>query len=168
MMRGLFTLSLLSALLLAPALGRAKEENPEVIEDGRTVSLEYTLSLDDGTTAGTNVGEEPLVYQQGGDQILPALESALAGMKAGDSKQVTLAPAQGYGEIDQGLFEEVETNLVPEEARTAGTTLVSEDPAGNRRMIRVHEVKGEMIVLDLNHPLAGQTLHFDVKVVGIE
>jgi FKBP-type peptidyl-prolyl cis-trans isomerase SlyD len=57
---------------------------------------------------------------------------------------------------------------VPEEARTAGTTMIAEDGSGRRQQVRVHEVKGDQIVVDMNHPLAGKTLHFDVKVLAIQ
>jgi FKBP-type peptidyl-prolyl cis-trans isomerase len=68
-----------------------------VVKDGSTVSIEYTLKLDDGSTADTNVGGEPLVYVQGEQQILPALEDKLAGMKADESRTVVLSPEEGYG-----------------------------------------------------------------------
>lgn len=139
-----------------------------MIQDGRTISIEYTLKLDDGSTADTNVGEEPLVYQQGSAQILPALEQSLSGLEVGDTKQVTLSPEEGYGPVDSGAYETVNSDLIPEDARHAGAQLVAQSPDGGRRLVRVHEVKGDEIVLDLNHPLAGQTLHFDIRVLSIE
>jgi FKBP-type peptidyl-prolyl cis-trans isomerase 2 len=138
-----------------------------MIEDGNQVSIEYTLTLDDGSTADSNVGEDPLVYRQGASQILPALEEAMAGASVGESRQVTLPPERGYGVRNAELLREVETSLLPEGTAKKGTRLVSQDPDGNRRLVEVHEVKGDRTVLDLNHPLAGQTLHFDVKVVEI-
>lgn len=138
-----------------------------MIEEGNQVSIEYTLTLDDGSTADTNVGEEPLTYRQGAQEILPALEEAMAGAAVGESRQVTLPPERGYGVRSPELLQEVETSLLPEGTAKEGTRLVSQDPEGNRRIVEVHEVKGETTVLDLNHPLAGETLHFDVKVVNI-
>lgn len=160
-------LALAAAFLVLALPARSEEETP-VVEEGRTVSIEYTLKLDDGSTADTNVGDEPLVFEQGRQQILPALERELAGMALEDTKQVTLAPEQGYGPVNPELYREVETTMVPEQAREAGTQLVAEDQQGNKQLIRVREVRDESIVLDFNHPLAGETLHFDVKVVGIE
>jgi FKBP-type peptidyl-prolyl cis-trans isomerase SlyD len=156
------------ALLLRVSPTLAEEEKTPVIEEGSRVSIEYTLKLDDGSTADTNVGEEPLVYEQGSHQILPALERELAGMKVEEEREVTLTPEDGYGSVQPELYQEVEAEVIPEDAREKGARLVSEDPNGNRRIVRVHEVKGDRVVLDLNHPLAGQTLHFDVKVLGIE
>lgn len=139
-----------------------------MIEDGRLVSIEYTLKLDNGKTADTNVEAEPLVYRQGESQILTALEKSLAGLAVGDTKQVTLSPEEGYGPMDPAAFETVGADLIPEDARHAGAQLVAQSPDGDRRLVRVHEMRGEEIVLDLNHPLAGETLHFDVRILTIE
>ena len=139
-----------------------------MIEDGSKVSIEYTLTLDDGSTADTNVGGEPLVYNQGQQEILPALEEALVGLAAGDTKKVMLTAEEGYGQVDPDGFQDVEPDIVPEDARTVGTMLVASDPEGNQQPIRVHEVADDKIVLDFNHPLAGEALTFDIKILEIE
>lgn len=160
----------LAALLLLPlanAHAEDEEESP-VVEEGRQVSIEYTLSLEDGSTADTNVGGEPLVYEQGRRQILPALEKELEGLHVNDSKQVTLPPEKAYGPVNPEAFQEVDSESIPEDARAPGTMLMARDPAGNERPVRVHSVEEDKIVLDLNHPLAGETLTFDVKILGIE
>lgn len=162
------SLAALAALVLPLAAASAEEEKVAVVEDGRRISIEYTLSFDDGTDSETNVGAEPMVFKQGGHEIPPALESALAGMKVGESRKVTLDPAKGYGERDPSLLKEVDVAQIPEGARVAGTELTAEDAEGHRRTVRVQEVRADKIVVDLNHPLAGKTLHFDVKVVKIE
>jgi FKBP-type peptidyl-prolyl cis-trans isomerase 2 len=132
------------------------------------VSIEYTLSLADGSVVDGNVGETPLAYEHGGGQILPALESALAGLSVGASKQVTLPPEEAYGKVDPELFQEVDAERIPADARQAGAELAAESEDGSQRLVRVHEVKGDRIVVDLNHPLAGKTLRFDVKIVAID
>lgn len=144
------------------------EEGPLVVEDGKTISIEYTLKLTDGSVADTSEGREPLSYEQGGQQILPALENELAGMQVGDEKSVTVSPEDGYGVVDPSLMQEVPNETVPQEAHQVGAQLMTQDQQGNQRVVKVHEVKEETIVIDLNHPLAGETLLFDVKVVGIE
>jgi FKBP-type peptidyl-prolyl cis-trans isomerase SlyD len=150
------------------AEAREEEEGPIVVEDGRTISIEYTLKLADGTVADTSEGREPLSYEQGGQQILPALEHELAGMRVGEEKNVTVTPEEGYGLVDENLMQEVPSDQIPKEAHHEGAQLMTQDPQGNQRVVKVHEVKEETIVVDLNHPLAGETLYFDVKVVGIE
>ena len=139
-----------------------------MVTDGARVSIEYTLKLDDGSVADSNVGGDALTYQQGASQILPALEKELLGMKVGDSKQVALTAAQGYGEVDSSLFQSAPASAIPEDARKAGTQLLADSGSGQPRPVRVHEVNGEEIVIDLNHPLAGQALAFDVKILAIE
>jgi len=162
------TLATTACLALPLAAASAEEEKVAVVEDGRRVSIEFTLSFDDGTEPETNVGAEPIVFQQGAHQILPALETALAGMKVSESRKVTLDPGKGYGERDPSLLQEVDAAQIPEGARVAGAQLTAEDAEGNQRLVRVHEVRADKVVVDLNHPLAGKTLHFDVKILKIE
>ena len=139
-----------------------------MIEEGMRVSLEYTLTLDDGSMADTNVGGEPLTYEHGGGQILPALELALVGLAVDATKTVKLSPEEGYGPVQEAGFQPVPTDVVPEEARTVGTLLVAKDDSGEERPIRVHEVGEEEIIIDFNHPLAGQSLTFEIKVLSVE
>ena len=139
-----------------------------MVENGRQISIEYTLTLDDGSTADTNVGEEPLTFIQGDGEILEALEAALEGLDVDDEKQVRIAAERGYGPIDPDAFDRVDLDAIPEEARQVGVMLVAEDEEGNAQSVRVHEVGAEETVLDLNHPLAGQALNFAVRIVAIE
>ncbi len=165
--RALARAALVLSLVLASHT-QAEEATPLVAKDKR-ISIEYTLKLDDGTVADSNVGGEALVYLQGAGQILPALESELLGLAVGASKQVSLTAANGYGEVDPELFQTVPASAIPEDARKAGTQLMAQaGEGGNARPVRVHEVKGEEVVMDFNHPLAGQALHFDVKILGVE
>lgn len=139
-----------------------------MIAEGSKVSIEYTLKLDDGTTADSNVGRQPLVFEQGKGQLLPAFEEELAGRESGEVVEFRLGPEQGYGTVDPELRREVDLDAVPEEGREVGAQLVSEDQQGNRRVIRVHELRDATAVLDLNHPLAGEPLNFEVKILEVE
>jgi FKBP-type peptidyl-prolyl cis-trans isomerase 2 len=139
-----------------------------MIEDGKTIGIEYTLTLDDGTIADSSVDREDLVYTQGEGQILPALEQALDGHAVGDEVNVRIAAADGYGEVDPRLRRAVSPEQIPEEARSVGQALVGQGPEGQPIQVRVHEVHEERIVLDFNHPLAGQDLNFDIKVKSVE
>jgi FKBP-type peptidyl-prolyl cis-trans isomerase 2 len=139
-----------------------------LIENGKSVSIEYTLKLDDGTTVDTNVGQGPLSYEQGASQIWPALDAALAGHFVGDTKTFKLTAEQGYGPIDPEAYREVGLEAVPEGSREVGTTLVARSPEGQETPIRVHEVREQSIILDFNHPLAGQALNFEVKILAVE
>ncbi len=137
------------------------------VANGKRVSIEYTLTLEDHTKVDSNVGAEPLTYTQGSREILPALQEALLGLKEGDTKHVTLSPEDGYGPVDPAAFQTVEKNLIPENARHVGAQLLARDASGHTQRVRVHEVKDDTVVVDLNHPLAGKTLVFDVRVLKI-
>ena len=138
------------------------------IKEGSEVGIEYTLTLDDGTVADSNVGQEPLVYTQGGGQILPALEQALEGLAPGDSKQVELEAAEGYGEVNPQAYQNVPIDQIPEQSREVGAVLIASSPDGRQQQIRIHDVQDDAVVVDFNHPLAGKDLSFAIKVVSVD
>ena len=115
--------------------------SPITISDGKTISLEYTLTLEDKKVLDTNVGGDPLNFTQGSHQIIPGLETALEGMKVGESKQVTVAPEQGYGSVNPQAVQEVPIEKIPEEARKIGAQLQGRDAQGRTVQARVSEVK---------------------------
>jgi FKBP-type peptidyl-prolyl cis-trans isomerase SlyD len=130
------------------------------------ISLEYTLKLDDNQVVDTNVGKDPLTYTQGANQIVPGVESALEGMAVGQAKQVVVAPSDGYGDRDPNALQEVPKQNVPQDIKV-GTLLQGKDTAGREVRPIVTEIKDDTVLLDFNHPLAGKTLFFDLKVVNI-
>jgi FKBP-type peptidyl-prolyl cis-trans isomerase SlyD len=144
-----------------------KSDVKAVVSAGRTVSLEYTLTLDDQFVLESNVGKEPLTYTQGAHEIVPGLEAAIEGMKKGERKHVVVAPADGYGPIDPLAIREVKKELIPAAAQKVGAQLQGQAADGSTAFPRVKEIKAETVVLDFNHPLAGKTLHFDVTVLSI-
>ncbi|MHA7838008.1 MAG: FKBP-type peptidyl-prolyl cis-trans isomerase [bacterium] len=139
-----------------------------MIQDGQLVSIEYTVKLESGEIADSNVGGDPLQYRQGASQILPELEQAIGQLDIGEQKEVTLTPEQGYGPHHAEAIQAVPVDQLPEEAREEGAQLVSRDAEGNEFPVRVQSIEGENATLDFNHPLAGETLQFDVKVVAID
>ena len=160
--------SLCLAAVGADAEESEKKETNTVIEAGSMVGLEYTLTLEDGTTADSNVGGEVLRVQQGSGQIIPGLDKELIGMSVGESKQLTVGPDQAYGEVDPAAFNEVPVSELPEDGRKPGAVLMTRDAQGNTRRLRVHKIEGEKATLDFNHPLAGKTLTFDVTIREIQ
>lgn len=140
-----------------------------MVDVGKRVSVEYSITLEDGTVVESNVDKDPLVYVHGENQLFPILEQALAGLKVNDTKTVILPAEDGFGAVNSDAFLEVEPEKVPEEARQVGMLLATDDPAsGDEVYVRVHEVRQDKIVLDLNHPLAGKDLSFDVRIIAIE
>jgi len=138
-----------------------------MIQKGKKVSLEYTVFLEDGMQVDSNVGESPLVFVVGQNQLFPALEQAVVQLKIGDKKDVLLRAEEAYGPVVAEAFKEVEIEAIPPKFRFVGAILGVQDPAGGVYPIRVHQVKENKAVLDFNHPLAGKNLRFNVKVLEV-
>lgn len=139
-----------------------------MIEPGKKVAIEYTVSLENGLQIDTNVGEEPLVFVEGEAQVFPALENAVLGLDVGDMKKISLGPDDAYGQVMQEGFREVPLEVVPHEHRYIGAVVGVKDPAGGIYPIRVHRVSDDKATLDFNHPLAGKTLLFNVKIIKVD
>ena len=138
------------------------------VSKGDIVSVEYTIRLDDDRVIETTVGEAPLSYTHGQNEILQGLEAGLDGMERGAAKVITVEPVDAYGEIHSEGFFEVQRERVPAEAQRIGIKLETTAPDGRVVFPYVAEIRPDVIVLDLNHPLAGRTLRFDVRVVDIQ
>jgi FKBP-type peptidyl-prolyl cis-trans isomerase SlyD len=138
-----------------------------MIKKGNKVSLEYTVFLKDGTKIDSNIGDAPLEFVLGTNQVFPALEQQLLGLKVGDIKEIVLSPEEAYGSPLQDAYREVDTESVPTQFRFNGAVLGIQDPEGGVYPIRVHSINDDKIVLDFNHPLAGHSLKFDVRVLDI-
>lgn len=139
-----------------------------MIANGSRVTLEYTLSDEKGDIIESNKGKQPLQYTHGQGEIISGLERELAGMKVGGEKTIVVKPEDAYGPVDPNAFREVSRAMIPAEALKVGTRLVASTAQGQSFPVRVHEVKEKTVVLDFNHPLAGRTLSFNVKVLDIK
>jgi FKBP-type peptidyl-prolyl cis-trans isomerase SlyD len=142
-------------------------KSASAIHDGALVSIEYTLTDEAGKVIDSNVGKDPLSYIHGAGQIVRGLEKELNGLKVGDRKKVQVKPQDGYGPTNEKAFQEIPREGIPPEAQKVGTMLMTRGPDGQAMPVRIHEVKDKTVVVDLNHPLAGKTLNFDVKVMDI-
>jgi FKBP-type peptidyl-prolyl cis-trans isomerase 2 len=143
--------------------GEVSAEKALQIADGLKVTLEYTLTLADKTVADSTAGQAPFSYVHGGHQIIIGLEKALTGLKAGDKKRVTIPAADAYGLYDKAKIVTVPKKNVPPETKVgAMLRSASGQPA------KVLEIKGDSVVIDTNHPLAGQDLTFDVNILKVE
>lgn len=135
---------------------------------GKKISIEYTLESEDRSVMETNVGDKPLVYIHGDHKIIPGLEKALDGMLIGESKQFAVEPEEGFGPVDQNAFIEQDKKIIPPDLLKIGAQIQAEDREGRAYIVKISEIKEDKVVLDCNHPLAGKTLHFDVKIVDVE
>ena len=170
----IFGWPLMGMVLALPAAALSAEAAPSqtqptiAVAPGYQVSLEYTLSDEKGAQIQTNKGEAPLIYTPGKQQILPGLEKALDGMHVGEEKDVKLPPEEAYGPIDKEAFQEVPKSKIPAEGLKVGTPLRAQSPDGRTMMARISEIKDDTVVVDLNHPLAGKTLAFHVKILDVK
>ena len=139
-----------------------------MIKNGTLVRFEYTLSDENGNVLQSNKGKEPVTYTHGQNEVIPGLEKGLSGMEVNDEKSFCVEPEEGYGPVDPQAFKEVPKSDIPAAALTVGAALSARGREGENHVIHVREVKQETVILDFNHPLAGKTLNFDVKVLDIE
>lgn len=144
-------------------------EQAHTVADGQVVSLAYKLHADDGELLDESEVNEPLAFLQGAGQIIPGLETALYGMSVGDKKNVKVEPVDGYGKYNPENKQTMpRTAFPPDLALEEGTGLVVRDTqSGERFQAFVEELHQDHVVLDFNHPLAGETLFFEVEVVGL-
>ncbi len=138
------------------------------ISEGKVVSITYTLTLDNGDTVDSNVDAEPLTYTQGSDQLIPGLEKALEGKKAGEKVQISVQAEDGYGAVSEDAFIEVPKDHLPEDAHEIGAQITAVGPQGQEIQGIVTELEEQTALIDFNHPLAGEVLHFDITILSVE
>jgi len=137
------------------------------VADNMSVGMEYTLTSD-GVVMDSSTGKGPFHYVHGHKQIVPGLERQLTGLHVGDTKEITVTPEEGYGKVDPAAFVEVQKTQLPKDVTpTVGMVLRGVNPDGQSFRAKVNAVKDTSVVLDLNHPLAGKTLNFKVKITDI-
>ena len=165
LMRGLLGLVAAAVILLSTGLVHAEDV---LVGPGKKVSFDYTLIVA-GENVETTEGKTPLEYNTGRGEIIPGLESALTGMKAGDSKTVVVKPEDGYGLVRQDAFREFDRSKLPKDLVPAvGMVLKMQDESGNSYPAAIAEVTEKTVKLDFNHPLAGKELTFNVKIVAVK
>jgi FKBP-type peptidyl-prolyl cis-trans isomerase SlyD len=133
----------------------------------RVVCIDYTIRLPTGAVIESSLGNEPLTYLHGRRQIVPGVERAIEGLHAGSALEVIVPPAEAYGERDPtGVFLIPRAAFPPEEV-TPGALYSAARPGGSVLTFRVLEASDEFVLVDANHPLAGETLHVSVRVRGV-
>ena len=138
---------------------------PTTIQPGTVVEIHYTLTLEDGQIADSSKGRAPLIYLHGHGNIVPGLEQQLTGRKSGEEVDAVVQPADGYGDYDPDAEESVPRDAFPAEAELEpGMMFHTEDEHGNVQPLWVKDVAEDAVLVTSNHPLAGRTLYFKVKV----
>lgn len=137
------------------------------IAENSVARFHYTLTNDAGEVIDSSRGREPLAYLHGAGNIVPGLEEAMAGKQVGDAFQVEVAPEDGYGLHQEGLVQEVpRAAFQGVDEIEPGMSFQAQTPQGVHS-VTVTKVTSELVTVDGNHPLAGQTLHFDVEVTQV-
>jgi FKBP-type peptidyl-prolyl cis-trans isomerase SlyD len=138
------------------------------VEKDKVVSLHYTLSLANGEIIDSSRGGEPFTFLVGHQQIIPGLEAGLMGMQEGEKKTVQVAAKDAYGERDENLVQTVDRSLIPETIELyEGLVLSGRSESGHEIEVVVKSFNDREVVLDMNHPLAGEDLTFDVEILEI-
>ena len=133
----------------------------------RVVTIHYTLKDDKGAILDTSAGGDPLAYIQGHGNLVSGLEKALEGKADGNFLSVSVAPAEGYGVRDETLIQRVPKRSLQGAGELKKGMQFQARTEDGMRLFTVSAIVGDMVTLDGNHPLADQTLHFDVQVVAV-
>lgn len=141
------------------------------VEKGSKVSVEYEGKFEDGSVfdSSSKTGEQqPLEFVAGAGQVISGFDSAVIGMNEGEEKSFEVLPEEGYGEVRPELKQEIPRTALPQDREPQkGMVLVMNSPEGQQFPVVIDEVKDDSIVINLNHPLAGKKLLFNIKIVGI-
>ena len=134
----------------------------------KVVSFHYTLSVDGAEAETSREQDAPLQVLLGHGQLIPGMESAIDGREAGESFSVDIAPEDGYGAYREDLSQRLSKKYFHQAARLKpGMTTVLQLKEGGQRMVTVKKVGMSTVDVDLNHPMAGKTLHFDIEVLDV-
>ncbi len=161
----IFTFAFFSALLLN-ALPLKAVPAP-VIEEGKKVKMNYSLSSE-GKQLDSTANKAPLEFVYGEPGLLPALQKNMQGLKAGDKKQFTLTPAQGFGEINPKARVDIPRANFREAKVEKGMVFTVPGKNGAPLTGLVYEIKKDFVVIDFNHPLAGKTVTFDIEILEVK
>ncbi len=138
------------------------------VENGVYASVDYKGTLEDGEVFDTSYGRQPLEVKIGAGQLIKGFENELLGMAINDKKTFTLEPQDAYGERDAKLTQDFARADIPAQINpVVGMTVGVNNPEGQQMPAQIVHLDDEKITLDLNHPLAGKTLTFEIEVVGI-
>ena len=139
------------------------------VNENDTVKVHYTGKLSNGEIFNSSLEREPLEITLGQGMLIPGFEKGMVNMKVNEKKTINIPVAEAYGDVQKELFHQVKKDqLPPEMTPEVGMGLSSKNPDGSEVQFRVAEVHEDHIIIDANHPLAGQDLVFDLELVEIK
>lgn len=137
------------------------------IAKNAVVNIHYTLKNDAGAVLDSSAGGEPLAYMHGNGNLIPGLEKALEGKRTGDKLSVSIAPKDGYGVRDEDLVQSVPRSAFAGIDKLEVGMQFQADSNYGPRTVTITSIEGDKVTVDGNHPLADQTLNFEVEVTGV-
>ena len=147
---------------------KTKENTNDKVKSGDRVTVHYTGKLSDGSMFDTSEGRAPLTFTAGSGQVIPGFDKAVEGMKVKDKKTFVIPAAEAYGPVVKELVLEIPRDkLPPQPDPKVGMQLLMRGPQGQQIPAQIVKVEPEKVTIDINHPLAGKDLHFDIEIVGI-
>lgn len=138
-----------------------------VVAADKVVLIHYTLRNDEGKVLDSSSGGQPLAYIHGHGNLIPGLEKELEGKPAGEKLAVKVEPGEGYGERNAALVQRVPRRSFGGAAVKPGMQFQAQTSSGEARIATVTGIQGDMVTVDMNHPLAGEHLHFEVEIAEI-
>lgn len=138
------------------------------VEQHSVVSIHYVLTDENKTVLDSSEGQDPLTYLHGAGGLIPGLEKEILGKAIGDKFDVTVDPVEGYGELDESLVQKVPLEVFEGVDKVEpGMQFRTQAQDGSSQLITVTDIEGEEVTIDMNHPLAGVTLYFDIEITAI-
>lgn len=138
------------------------------VKHGDTIQVHYHGKLNDGTTFDSSEGRNPLEFEVGSGMVIPGFDAGVTGMAIGEKKTIVIPAEEAYGpRMDDMIMEFPKAQFPPDMVPEVGMQLNMSNGSGQQFPVRIVEVKAEVVVLDANHPLAGETLNFDLELVAI-
>lgn len=144
---------------------------PKKVDKGLLVAVEYVGKLKNGEEFDNSKSHGPIQFVVGNGQVIPGFDKAVIGMKIGDKKKFTIPKTEAYGDVNPALVQVVPLDKIPEHIRSqlkVGGFLVMQSPVGQQMPVKIIKMDATNVSLDMNHPLAGQDLTFEIKVVDID
>lgn len=138
------------------------------VKENNVVKVHYTGKLNNGQVFDSSLDREPMEIALGEGKLLPGFEKGLIGMAVNEKKTITLEKNEAYGEVNEQLFQKVPKSALPQDIKPeVGMGLVGSNPDGSQQQFRIAKIEDQDIIVDANHPLAGQDLVFDLEVIEI-
>jgi FKBP-type peptidyl-prolyl cis-trans isomerase 2 len=138
------------------------------VQAGKTVCLQYTLSLANGTRVDSSADSGTWTYVHGHTRMPPGLVQGVEGLQQGDHVRLALAPEEAFGSVDPGAFQQLPKERFPDSTLYVGYSGEVAGPGGSIIAFRIHAIDEDTVTIDLNHPLAGEHVVFDVTVIHVQ